>query len=225
MAPVVESSTPAFIQTNGAALTVTKPTGTVDGDFLLAIHMSDTDATLANVTAPAGWTTNGAGSRITNACNMKVSWKFASGEGASWSFPGASGGYRFVMVLRISGVHPTTPFSANPVYSTATGTSTTHTAPTITPSVADSLHIIASGKFDVTGRGDYSTTMPGGYTQRAKIGSSQSVAASATLATTAATGTKSFTNSDARNYLAVSFALAPGPSPASSTGNMLPFFG
>lgn len=71
-------------------IAVTKPTGTVDGDFMfVTIGFNDNSSSTPTVTSvPSGWTLL----RQTNqgiapsAISLATYWKIASGEGASWSW-------------------------------------------------------------------------------------------------------------------------------------------
>ena len=81
--------------------TLSKPTGTVDGDFLLAaITVGAPDQT---VTAPAGWTQIGSTVTITGRNNLQIYYKRASSEGTDWTWThsySVSGG----AVWRLTGV-------------------------------------------------------------------------------------------------------------------------
>lgn len=79
---------------DGISVTVTKPTGTVNGDYMLAVtHGYTGDTTFA---APSGWTLIDAYNEVGgSALRSRAYYKFASSEGASyvWQFqPGAGGG-------------------------------------------------------------------------------------------------------------------------------------
>jgi hypothetical protein len=124
----------------GGTFSVNKPAGTVDGDILIAV--CGLDAGTANgMTNPTGWTQvrddNDAGS-VT--LGMRILRKVASGEPASWSFTGA-GTDVAVWIGAYSGgdtVTPTDGSNGGPV-----ATSTTITAPTVTPTLTDDLLICA----------------------------------------------------------------------------------
>lgn len=88
--------------TNGISVTVTKPTGTVNGDLMIAVthgYVSDT------FTPPAGWTfltfvDDSTGLR------SRAYWRIASSEGASYVFefqPGAGGGAIGASIASFSG--------------------------------------------------------------------------------------------------------------------------
>jgi hypothetical protein len=84
------------------AISLTKPTGTIDGDLLITVICSAGTAAPSGV--PSGWTlirSNDSGGSGTQA-SMHSYYKVASSEGASYSWT-ASGGPSGGMVLRITG--------------------------------------------------------------------------------------------------------------------------
>jgi hypothetical protein len=105
----------------GGTATVTKPTGTVSGDLLVAVQYLDIDGgTFTNMNAPAGWTelsrSDGVGS--TSGGYGKVWYKIAGGsEAASYAFTGTGAATNYVTVHRINGHNASTPFSGVPVWS------------------------------------------------------------------------------------------------------------
>lgn len=73
-----------------STLTIGKPTGTADGDLLVAAIIVDSADT---VTAPAGWNLIATTLYSASAKHTKTYWKVASSEGASWDWTiGASVG-------------------------------------------------------------------------------------------------------------------------------------
>jgi len=125
----------------GASITINKPTGTEKGDVLIAsIAVRPQTVT---ITEPAGWTLvnrqdNGSG----NANSLAVYSKVATAtEPASytWSFSanaGNEGG-----ILAFSGVDNTAPI--NVLGGTTTGTGITHTAPSVTTTVTNTVIVTA----------------------------------------------------------------------------------
>lgn len=111
-------------QSNGAiaggTVTVTKPTGTVSGDLLVAVQILDIDGgSFANMTAPSGWTelSNSASVGSTTGGYGKVWTKAAGGsEASSYAFTGATNSANYVTILRINGHNATTPISGAPVW-------------------------------------------------------------------------------------------------------------
>ena len=81
-------------------LTITKPTGTVDGDFLIAGFAHATTGGTLNVTA-TGWTQRG--TIATTQGHLCVMTKVASGEGASWAFTPSVSNDCHGIVVAISG--------------------------------------------------------------------------------------------------------------------------
>lgn len=73
----------------GGSLTVTKPSGTEDGDLLIAILTGYTDAGAFTWTPPAGWA-----ERVDQSAdnNLAVMTKIAASEGINYGFANTSGG-------------------------------------------------------------------------------------------------------------------------------------
>lgn len=121
--------------------TVTKPTGTVDGDLLIVTLGTRTD-TVTGV--PSGWTlidsldTN-PGSNIL----MYTYWKIAASEGASWdwTWSGANNS-KLWSCLRFDGTSSVTPINAHAIAG-INDDATPSWANTITPSVADCMLVMS----------------------------------------------------------------------------------
>jgi hypothetical protein len=114
--------------------TITKPTGTIDGDtLLLGIITGASGGNAPDPTAPTGTLLTGFPITATDGgftIEMRIYVKVASSEGADWTFTHtncASQGF----ALRCRNVNTTTPIDVNP--STNQGTGTTTTALGITP--------------------------------------------------------------------------------------------
>jgi hypothetical protein len=149
MAVVVESTSNTAWSTGSSTLTLTKPSGTVDGDFLIAIVAgADASGGTPTVSAvPSGWTQeefvqNTSAADVTLYAYSKV----ASSEGASWNWTvGTSSDYNAGGVYRISG--------ASTVDVTNNGTANNNQNPSyatgVTPQ-ANSLLIIGMAATDVT---------------------------------------------------------------------------
>lgn len=134
---------------SGTNLAVTKPTGTVDGNLLIAVvYWEETGTT---VTPPAGWSTvTGYPVRNTGPTPdfcMYVFWKIASGEGASFTFvPSVSGAWRTAAVGRWDGNTGTagdyvdvasTPQQGNAANVTVTAVTTTADSETVLVALSD----------------------------------------------------------------------------------------
>lgn len=92
-APVTPSTIRSFQGTTYASrtnTTLTKPSGTVDGDLLVACHICVLNGTLPSVTGPAGWTlVSGFPTDVSDGSfkgQLRVYYKQASSEGASYTW-------------------------------------------------------------------------------------------------------------------------------------------
>lgn len=97
-APVLASSNTG----TGASAVVTKPSGTVNGDLLVAYAVGTNART--NITAPAGWTNSYSLTVVAGSVEGAIYTKTAASEGASWTWTWAgSPTDTLVYVLRITG--------------------------------------------------------------------------------------------------------------------------
>lgn len=176
--------------------TVPKPSGTVDGDFLLSVIVVQPDVT---VTLPAGWTLIvsdlDAGDRVSRTV---VAYKRASGEGSDWTWNHASSTSSGA-VWRLTGVVA----SGNPedaTRSVAHADAPTFTWTSITTATANSLVVGIMGKRSAT-----STSSATSLTERLdhpKIMIMADVQASA-----GASGAKTAAESDANDSTMILLAL------------------
>lgn len=111
MAIVVASQTSVY-QTLANSITFTKPSGTVDGDLLLALVYADT----LTVTPPAGWTSEASSS------GLFLFSRVASSEGASYQFTTGFGNNNGT-ITRVTGASTTSPVAASDLYLNASATS------------------------------------------------------------------------------------------------------
>jgi hypothetical protein len=121
-----------YTDTNTASPVVTKPSGVVDGDFILVAVT--TDATHVINTVIDGWTQIGTAQDASTDSTTSIFYKIASSEGASWTFTNL-----FVdteawsgVVIAYSGVNPTTPLDVAVVQGSETA-NTTFSTDAITP--------------------------------------------------------------------------------------------
>ena len=84
----------------GATIVCEKPSGTIDGDIMVAQIFNEW-GTYAAITAPGGWTLLDGYDNGSNNIHMKVFTKVASSEGASYSFGVDSASSRTVSIVTI----------------------------------------------------------------------------------------------------------------------------
>ena len=152
---------------SGGALTVTKPTGTVDDDLIVVVAYLESDTnTWASV--GAGFTEDtGANIDNTGAFDMRVWWKKASGEPASWTWTPTTNNWRTVVCCSFSGTLGT---AGGRVDVRATGQAdgaTTFSCPTVTTTVDNDLLCAYVGNF---GGGAYGYTSGPANTERIDFG-------------------------------------------------------
>jgi uncharacterized membrane protein len=201
----------------GAANRVVINPGCVNGELLIGIQ-SQSDGTAAAMTAPSAtgfaWELRGSGGDATFG-RMKVWYRTASNEPASWTFGGDGDGNVVVLVIPnwdtrggefLWDVEPT--FN--------TGTSATQVSPTITMAVATNRLIRAWAS--ESGGAAHSTAVD--YTEHQDTVANAANSLSVQSQQTGPAGPTGTVNSTAGNvpYVAVAFALSSPTGQATSTG-------
>lgn len=187
-----------------------------DGRILIAFVGKDGTGGITPPASPGTWTQIQQESAGTSRCG--VWWKEASSEGTSYTFTGASEPWAGVM-YELSGVDTTTPIDISGISSDINND--TPISPTITTTVADTL-IIAGFHHNSSGSG---ATMDGSLSNAIIEDSLNSSAAcglgmaSKAQASIGATGTFTHSQSFARNWRAITIAIAP-----SASGPSIPVF-
>jgi hypothetical protein len=184
--PVLPAFRSTSAVTNGT--TVSKPSGVVSGDLLLATLEVDADP--ATVSGPAGWTrlldTVG-GPGTGNAFHTQVWWKLAgAGEPASYSWTVSGSPWVDIGLLAYSNVNQSSPIDVSS--GRDAGTTTTPTTPAVTTSGPNELVVALFVNFQ-----SGSWTAGSGMTRRYNFDSNE--AQDALQAAAGTTGTRTATNS------------------------------
>lgn len=200
-------------QTTTTNCTALKPTGTVVGDLLIAIHGSDQDGSLTAMTAPSGWTLVGSSGSFTTAGFIKVWSKVAtSSEPSTYTFADDSSADAVLGILCIAaGTYKTSaPFTASPTFTGSNSSTNLHSAPSVS---AVGGGLLATGHFGGTSiNGTRSYTAPSGMTERVDVAPNGWVVLEVnTLAVAAdgATGTKTAVCSSSTPFYGVALSIAP----------------
>jgi len=185
----------------GGDPTVTKPTGTVDGDLLVAIGILNGAGT---ITKPdASWNTHA----NSQGAAAPLFWKIASGEPASYTFAVSSTFTSQILIVRINGHNPTTPIDVASGLVVASGTAAI-AIPSVTPTGASRLLMQLCVKLQNT-----TFTGPGSQTERFDATSSTQNAVSAggdEVVGAGATGTRTWTAATGGGF-SVGYMLAINP--------------
>lgn len=201
---------------NDGDITATRPTGTADGDLLVAVIFSDSGAATTDITAPAGWAVSGSPGTGPGGAKGWVYTKTASSEPATWSWNLNNATANAVHTLRITGASGV---EVVPSWGGSGSSSTSHVAPSISPASTDALLVCAAYAI-VASAGVATFTPPGGMTEATDLAPSDfspgwaySTTAHQQLAASGATGTKTFTSSissdgAAGGSITVSLAIA-----------------
>lgn len=187
------------IATLGGDPVVTKPTGTVDGDLLVATGGNSAGNT---ITAPAGWNVH-AGSLSTAA---PLWWKIAASEPANYTFTVPGSGNTIIVISRLDGHDPAAPI--DDVDGVIT-TSTTMVIPAVTSNGANRLLFQQVLKFNAV-----TFTEPGTSTPRwdASPGGGAASSGADEVVGSGATGTRTWTAASGTGS-SVSYMLPIAPVP------------
>lgn len=224
MAIAFGSSAQTVGTAHAATLTVSVPSGTVDGDLLLLVGINDYPA---QYTTPTGWT------QLEDAFNPSwadcaIWWRTASSEPASYDLTAAGGYCSLAAIVRYTGASGIRAHSQ--VKSTAAGTTSpaasVPTGVTATDMVVHCFGFVGSGTTPgavaVTGPASPWTTRLNPCTSVAndyQVGLAVADQLGATTGPTASAGTSAW-------WVTPSVALtaASAPPPVANSGAFLPFF-
>lgn len=228
--PTVRSAAGASGAAGNDPAVVTKPAGLAVGDLLLAFHVGDNDALLANMTAPASWTEIASQAAVSGAQPaMKVWHRIAtSTETAALNFSfSAGGGGVFcsagILAITAGTFDPTAPLS--PTFTINAANSTSHVAPSLTGIVNGLL--VTAHSTDQGGASSTSYTPPSGMTEHVDTAASPGWTCvevnTLAVTSTAATGTKTATCTASRPATSISLIVSPasGANIARRTGGFL----
>lgn len=194
--------------TGGADISNAVPTGTAAGDLLVAVCANDG----TSVSTTAGWT-----KVASTPTHISVFWKVATGSEPTIVFRHLSSSAPSAeqAVFALTGANTTSPIA--PVASTTAATSTSHVAPTLTPSGLGMLF----AAYECTG-GATTYTPPAGMTERVDVNDGWLTLGvdTVSLASTAATGTKTATASASRAYESLSFVVNDAAAVPGFTGSL-----
>jgi len=183
------------------SLTGTEPTGTTQGDVLVA-YVKGTGTSTA-LTGPAGWTQ--VGSQLISYSTPRYTgvWYIVRGASApSYTWSGPTGAY--IVVTAWTGADTSNPIQS--VYAATTATSATPSGPSVTTLVANSTLVTVAMHNDAS---PTLTSYPSGMTGIQSNTTSRIHSASQVIATTGATGTKQWTFASSTLNSLMSFAIAP----------------
>jgi hypothetical protein len=193
--------------TDGFTVTVNKPTGTVEGDLLIAFIAKDDDDAITGV--PTGWTLI-VGQAAQYQARFNCYYKIATAsEPDSYTWRGDREQYVGV-ILRYTGHDPTNPINAYASASSSTANNSP-VAPSVTTTVDGCLIIQAFGADD----DDTPYTVPSPLTQRwneiSNTGNGTCGTAGGEWVQTSAgnTGTATFTMNAPEEWAAITIAIAP----------------
>lgn len=155
--------------------TVNVPSGTVNGDLLIAVNASDW-STLALEDVPTAFLTGTGGTTLstsrfdsgTDSVHVALGARIASSEPASYTFPGGGGSDSAGAIIRITG-HDSTPVIAQVAPNTLTAGSGAVNAPTITPNASNDLLICVACTDGANGGGALTWTAPSGMTEAVDV--------------------------------------------------------
>ena len=197
-----ESVATTILTTAGQSITISRPTGTAQGDLLLAAIAINENVT--NFAAPSGWTQvnyGNSGNEVVLAVYYKVA---GASEPTSYAFTWTNSYLAVGTILRYSGVDTTNPID---VSGSSTGTSNSAVAPSVTTTV-DGAMVVRIAGVDTTALSGTPATQRV-LIETAGTGSVGLGVSDAVQATAGATGTAAFALSASEEWRAVTVALRP----------------
>ncbi|MCK4500302.1 hypothetical protein KAU11_07380 [Candidatus Babeliales bacterium] len=182
-------STTSLDYASRTTTSLTKPSGTVDGDLLVAVFAHNDDKTISTV--PTGWTQQGTTANAISGINTYIYYKVAASEPSSWDWVLNASTFTAGVVLRVDG-QKSTGYSDQFAGATVTNDDTPTYTNTITPTSALALII-----FVITGDGDNNSSASGyavvtddpTWTERADMNGNGRLMAVATAIRTATSAT------------------------------------
>lgn len=200
----------------GTNLTMARPTGTVDGDLLVAMIIQDQDASVkTGMPAPTGWTkiANSSSGVTANGQVAIYTHTAASGDPGTWSWTNDSTGQPDTHGTIIAVANTNGTVSAGPTFQYSTATGTAYTAPSVT---GTDRGLLICGFFrSDSAAATASFTMSAPLTERVDNNAASSWTGlgvgTEELTAAGATGTRSATNTDTARWTAVSMVVDPVP--------------
>lgn len=186
-------------------ITVTKPTGTVDGDIMIApIYWQS--GTVAMTTVPTGWTLKEATADPSLEYQTNYYWKRASGEPASWDWIIATSSWTNAMCISYSGGAA----AGDPINVSALAIDTSPSGGT-SPNVSDTTTVneCLSVYFGGNKSGGNWSSFPAGYTEREAAFDETICCCDDDIPTAGGTGNLAATCANADRKHSVVIAIAP----------------
>lgn len=196
-------------------VTVTKPAGTVDNDFMLGfMSLGSSGGGGASMVGPTGWTFLGVGGVDANTGNVAVWSHVAASEGTSYVFgKGGITGNATAAILSFGQADPTHPIDVAVVFDFSTTTQTTATGDSLTTNNINDIMVVALAGNSGGGSAD-TYTAPTGMTQQtaAQQGTTNFMTTNTqVIPSPSATGTKVGTASATTKWASASIALTGRP--------------
>jgi hypothetical protein len=208
---VFEEFTEARQPTDSTTLTINTPSGTSEGDLLIAALAID--GPLEGVVAPAGWNLLDMEQDPAGEVHFGVWWKIATdSEGSAYAFTWISNEQAYGWIMRFTGHDPASPIHQ---FAVGGGNSSTPTSPSVATTIGYTmiLRLVGVDQGDIavdnTGLVDHTTiTMD---RSSLGIGSVSGGAGYVLQSHTAASGTTEFKPLNQEEYRSVTIAIAPDP--------------
>lgn len=203
-----------YNNTSASSITITKPADIVNGELMIAVIGWGGGSNRSITSVPSGWTQIGATATNGTATNIAAYYKYASGEGANytWDFSSSEQQTGFITSYGNAILSPSNPVD---VSSTSTGTSTNLTVTGISLNSANEMLVMAVGANPGAASVTFNSA-PAGMNEIAKINSSTSESGGAGdilagysewRSSGGATGDKTAVISGSKAYAGIIFAL------------------
>ena len=173
-APVVASYSSAYGVASAYSTTVSKPTGTAEGDLLVAYVLTFGWGNDPTINTPSGWTKIGprdADKYYGGNVHSGIFWKVAGAsepESYTWTNNGSGSTYSNVLLHRVTGADTTSPIDAIASVNTP-NPATIYNFPSVDTTGPDRLLLLFGGLANNPVSTDWPLAVPTGFTRQAYI--------------------------------------------------------
>lgn len=209
--PVFESYSEASSSGNVGSLQVPMPSGTTEGDLIVAVFTHDSSS--GTLSSPADWT-DLFSTLSTGGSTLLVSYKIAeSGESGSYTFSSTDSDQLACGIARFSGVDTSNPINSQSNTNTGNNQYPECLASTTTVENTLVLRIMGADDDDYSTPGNYPSGHTGAFTVQStgRYGETHCAMAYVKQASAGSTGTASFSMTRGEQWGTITVTLTPAP--------------
>lgn len=207
MSVAFRAASTGSITSGSASVSITKPTGTIDTDFLVAFQSTGSTGIQSQLTGPSGWANLGFGGTDGFTGVIQVWTKVASGEPASWTWGHTAGFGNMCVAVNCFSAPAATPMDGSTIFDKSTATGTTATSSGVTTAFTNDILLLAV----MANSGAPTLSTPTGMTNQTTVVAGATNALSTftqTIPATGATGTRASTISASQHWVTAAIAIS-----------------